>query len=144
MIDINPHVGITATGVIDPSTDTWYLTSKTYLDQTPTGAKGKPNARYYFHAINVNDLSEREGFPTSNEGQLARNNPNKPFQAGIHHARPGMLHAGQYIYAGFASHCAQYNFTGWIQGWDKTTGAVVELYAMEGGKSDHKLDRIHI
>ena len=42
------------------------------------------------------------------------------------------------IFMRVSSHCAQYNFTGWIQGWDKTTGAVVELYAMEGGKSDHK------
>ena len=132
--DINPHIGITATGVIDPSTNTWYLTSKTYLSQTP-GAQGKPNARYYFHAINTEDLTERTGFPTSHEGQLARNNPNKPFQAGIHHARPGLLQTGQYVYAGFASHCAQYNFTGWIVGWDKTTGQVVENYAMEGGKS---------
>ncbi len=134
-VDINPYVGVTATGVIDPATDTWYVTSKTYLDQSATGARGKPNARYFFHAINVNDLSERPGFPTLEEGKPTRNNPNKPFEAGIHHQRPGLLHTGQYIYAGFASHCAQYNFTGWIVGWDKTTGRMVENYAMEGGKS---------
>ncbi|XMA20895.1 hypothetical protein WAI453_013686 [Rhynchosporium graminicola] len=132
-VDINPHVGITATGVIDPATDTLYITSKTYIDQTkPNIAQGRPAGRYYFHAIDVNDLSERAGFPKDLEGTVARNNPIRSFGGGIHHQRPALLHSGQYIYAGFASHCVQYNFTGWMIGWDKTTGAVVERYAMEG------------
>lgn len=136
-VDINPHVGVTATGVIDPETDTWYLTSKTYADQSQTGvAQGKPAGRYYFHAIDVNDLSERSGFPVDIEGTVARNNPSRNFNGGIHHQRPALLHSGQYIYAGFASHCVQYNFTGWIMGWDKTSGAIVERWATEGaGKS---------
>ncbi|TVY80927.1 WSC domain-containing protein [Lachnellula suecica] len=132
-VDISPYVGVTATGVIDPDTDTWYLTSKTYLDQTGgTGAQGKPNGRYYVHAINVDDLSERANFPVDIEGTVARNNPIRSFNGGIHHQRPALLHTGQFIYAGFASHCVQYNFTGWIMGWDKTTGATVERYATEG------------
>ncbi|KAL2064374.1 hypothetical protein VTL71DRAFT_4868 [Oculimacula yallundae] len=136
-VDINPHVGVTATGVIDPATDTLYLTSKTYLDQTkPNAAQGRPAGRYYFHAIDVNDLSERAGFPKDLEGTVARNNPIRSFGGGIHHQRPALLHSGQYIYAGFASHCVQYNFTGWIMGWDKTTGAVVERYATEGAGVD--------
>ena len=58
-VDINPHVGVTATGVIDPDTDTLYLTAKTYQDQTQVNtAQGKPNGRYYLHAINVNDLNK--------------------------------------------------------------------------------------
>lgn len=136
-VDINPHVGVTATGVIDPATDTLYLTSKTYLDQTQVNvAQGRPAGRYYFHAIDVNDLSERAGFPKDLEGTVARNNPIRSFGGGIHHQRPALLHSGQYIYAGFASHCVQYNFTGWIMGWDKTTGAVVERYATEGAGVD--------
>jgi hypothetical protein len=132
-VDINPHVGVTATGVIDPDTDTLYLTSKTYANQTGgNGAQGKPNGRYYFHAIDVNDLSERPNFPVDLEGTVASNNPIRSFNGGIHHQRPALLHTGQYIYAGFASHCVQYNFTGWIMGWDKTTGAIVERMATEG------------
>ncbi|PBP16928.1 cell wall-binding protein [Diplocarpon rosae] len=132
-VDINPHVGVTATGVIDAATDTWYLTSKTYADQTQVNvAQGKPAGRYYVHALSVDDLSERAGFPVNLEGSVARNNPVRSFNGGIHHQRPALLHAGQYIYAGFASHCVQYNFTGWILGWDKTTGAAVERYATEG------------
>jgi hypothetical protein len=54
------------------------------------------------------------------------------FTAGIHHQRPGLLQQGRFIYAGFASHCAQYNFTGWIFGWDKITGRLVEQFSTEG------------
>jgi len=135
--DINPLVGVTATGVIDPSTDTLYLTAKTYQDQTAGPIpQGRPNGRYYFHAINVNDLSERPGFPVNLEGTVARNNPIRSFNGGIHHQRPALLLTGQYVYAGFASHCVKWNYTGWIMGWDKTTGAIVERYAMEGAPVD--------
>ncbi|KAL9580059.1 MAG: hypothetical protein Q9212_004716 [Teloschistes hypoglaucus] len=130
--DINPVIGITATGVIDPTTDTWYLTAKTYDDQTEQ-IKGRANGRYYFHAIDVNTLDDKSGFPKNLEGTVARNNANRNFNGGIHHQRPALLLTGNYVYAGFASHCVQYNFTGWIMGFDKTTGSVVERFTTEGG-----------
>ncbi|KAL8699379.1 MAG: hypothetical protein Q9201_006037 [Fulgogasparrea decipioides] len=130
--DINPLIGVTATGVIDPTTDTWYLTAKTYEDQTDQ-VKGLANGRYFFHAIDVNTLAEKPGFPKPMEGMLARNNPNRNFNGGIQHQRPALLLTGQYVYAGFASHCVQYNFTGWVVGWDKTTGSVVERFTTEAG-----------
>ncbi|KAI4195074.1 MAG: hypothetical protein LQ350_007405 [Teloschistes chrysophthalmus] len=130
--DINPVIGITATGVIDPTTDTWYLTAKTYDDQTDQ-IKGRANGRYYFHAIDVNTLDDKSGFPKNLEGTVARNNVNRNFNGGIHHQRPALLLTGNYVYAGFASHCVQYNFTGWIMGFDKTTGSVVERFTTEGG-----------
>lgn len=132
-VDINPTIGVTATGVIDPDTDTLYLTAKTYVNQNGgTGPQGRPAGRYYIHALNVNDLSERPGFPVDLEGIVARNNPTRSFGGGIHHQRPALLQHGQYIYAGFASHCVQYNFTGWIVGWDKGSGKIVEQFATEG------------
>jgi len=107
-VDINPHVGVTATGVIDDDTQTYYILSKTYLNQTGGNApQGKLNGRYYIHAINCNDLSEQPNFPVPLEGTAATNNPVRIFGGGIHHARPGLLHpsSSQYIYGGFASHC---------------------------------------
>ncbi|PNY26620.1 WSC domain-containing protein 2 [Tolypocladium capitatum] len=132
-VDVNPTIGVTATGVVDPATDTLYLTAKTYVDQA-FGAKpqGRPAGRYYVHALDVNDLSERPNFPLDLEGTVARNSPIRVFTGGIHHQRPALLHTGQYVYAGFASHCVQYNFTGWIVGWDKTTGKIVERWSTEG------------
>ncbi|KAM0548193.1 hypothetical protein ACHAPJ_009991 [Fusarium lateritium] len=132
-VDVNPTVGVTATGVIDPATDTWYLTSKTYVNQNAGQVpQGRPAGRYKIHAINANDLTEQPNFPVDLENTIARNNPERMFTGGIHHQRPGLLHTGQYVYAGFASHCVQYNFTGWIMGWDKTTGKIVESWAAEG------------
>lgn len=118
--------------MIDPATDTWYLTSKTYVDQSDV-VKGRANGRYWYHAIDVNSLAEKDGFPQNFEGTVGRNNPNRMFQGGNAHQRPALLLTGQYVYAGFASHCVQYNFTGWIMGWDKTSGALVEHFATEGG-----------
>ncbi len=132
-VDINPLVGITSTGVIDPATDTLYLTAKTYANQTRgAGTQGRPNGRYYIHALDVNTLSERPNFPIDLEGTVARNNLVRAFNGGIHHQRPALLHSGQYVYAGFASHCVKWNFTGWIIGWDKTTGRLVERFATQG------------
>ncbi|EXJ88228.1 hypothetical protein A1O1_05158 [Capronia coronata CBS 617.96] len=115
-----------------PFLDTWYLTSKTYIDQSLNGATGRPNGRYYIHAISTVDLSERPKFPVNLEGVVARNNPQRSFNGGIHHQRPALLHTGNFVYAGFASHCVQWNFTGWIVGWDKGTGQLVERFATEG------------
>jgi len=54
-VDINPTVGVTGNDVIDPDTNTWYLTAKTYIDQTLDGPTGRPNGLYYIHAINTVD-----------------------------------------------------------------------------------------
>lgn len=91
------------------------------------------NGRYYFHAINVNTLVEQPGFPKGLEGVLGSNNANRMFQSGNAHQRPALLHTGQYVYAGIASHCVQYNFTGWIMGWDKSSGELVERFTTEAG-----------
>ncbi|GAO19168.1 hypothetical protein UVI_02014690 [Ustilaginoidea virens] len=132
-VDINPTIGITATGVIDPDTDTLYLTSKTYVDQTGgQKAQGRTAGRYYVHALDVNSLAERPNFPVDLEGIRASNAPDRIFKGGIHHQRTALLHEGNYVYAGFASHCVQYDFTGWVIGWDKTTGKIVENWATEG------------
>ncbi|KAI4174701.1 MAG: hypothetical protein LQ343_002072 [Gyalolechia ehrenbergii] len=136
--DINPMVGVTATGVIDATTDTWYITAKTYDDQKDQ-VKGLLNGRYFFHAIDVNTLQEKPGFPKPLEGTIARNNPNRMFNGGIHLQRPALLLTGQYVYAGFASHCVQYNFTGWIMGFDKTSGSIVERFTTEGGKEPNNV-----
>lgn len=128
----DPLVRNKTSHIVGRSSDTWYLTAKTYVDQSDI-TKGRVNGRYWYHAIDVNTLAEKPNFPQNLEGTLARNNPSRMFQGGSHHQRPALLLSGSYVYAGFASHCVQYNFTGWIIGWDKTSGNLVERFAMEGG-----------
>jgi hypothetical protein len=140
--DINPVVGIIGTGVIDPDTDTLYLAAKTYENQDIINKpQGRPAGRIYVHAIDVNTLKERPNFPINLEGMAARNNPARLFNGGIQNQRPGLLHpkGSNFVYAGFGSHCVNYNFTGWVVGWDKTTGEIVERYATQGeGVSNQK------
>ncbi|KAF2213468.1 hypothetical protein CERZMDRAFT_39261 [Cercospora zeae-maydis SCOH1-5] len=111
-VDINPTIGITGTGVIDPDTGLWYFTAKTYADQfqngnfSPSNRPGRRNGRYYFHAIDTADLSEAAGFPTLIDGTIFRNNDRRMFLGGDSHQRPGLLQVGDYIYTGWAGHCA--------------------------------------
>ncbi|KAK8010828.1 wsc domain-containing protein [Apiospora arundinis] len=135
-VDINPTVGVTGTGVIDPATETMYFTSKTYKAGY---SQGRLNGEYWFHAVDLNTLQDRPGYPVSMEGVIFRNNPNRMFLSGNQHQRPGLLDTGKYVYAGFASHCVQYNFTGAILGWEKTTGRLVEAFAMEGGNEKNTI-----
>ncbi|KAF2786750.1 WSC-domain-containing protein [Melanomma pulvis-pyrius CBS 109.77] len=138
-VDINPLIGITATGVIDPSTGIWYVTAKTYAEQfqngnfSPSNPPGRFNGRYWQHAIHTEDLSEAADWPVLIDGTVFRNNPNRMFIGGIEHSRPGALLVGDYLYTGYASHCVQYNYTGAIIGFHKTTGKIIEAFTTEGG-----------
>lgn len=131
--DIADCVGSTATGVIDPDTGTWYLTTKTYADQTKTTPQGLKAGRYFIQALDTLTLASRPNFPIPLEGMLADNAPWRMFEGGKHHQRPALMQVGDFVYAGFASHCVQWNFTGWIVGWHATEGRLVTKYAMEGG-----------
>ncbi|TLD24115.1 hypothetical protein PspLS_06385 [Pyricularia sp. CBS 133598] len=143
--DLSPHVGIIGTGVIDPVTETLYVVVKTYADQSRTNVpQGRPAGRHNIHALSLEDLSERPSFPINFENLPARNNPTRLFQGGTHNQRPGLLQQGQNIYAGFGSHCVLYNITGkfflrpfydilgWVIGFDKSSGKIVEHFATQG------------
>lgn len=132
--DIADCVGSTATGVIDPDTGTWFVTTKTYEDQSKTTAQGLKAGRYYIFALDTLTLDTRPNFPIPLEGEVGDNAPWRVFEGGKHHQRPALLQVGEYVYAGFASHCVQWNFTGWIMGWHATEGRLVSRFAMEGGR----------
>ncbi|KAF2402400.1 WSC-domain-containing protein [Trichodelitschia bisporula] len=139
-VDINPTVGVTATGAIDSDTGIWYLTAKTYSSQfqgggfSPTNPPGRLNGRYFFHGIDTQSPNLTDIFqPVPLDGVVFRNNPNRMMVGGNQHSRPGLVIVGNYVYTGYASHCVQYNFTGAIIGHDKRTGVVVEALATEGG-----------
>ncbi|KFA73201.1 hypothetical protein S40288_07958 [Stachybotrys chartarum IBT 40288] len=132
-LDINPTVGVIGTGVIDPETDTLYLTTKTYVDQAKTKtAQGRAAGRYLIQAIDTKTLESRPGFPVDLEGITARNAPERVFHGGVINQRPGLLQQGQFIYIAFGSHCVQFDFTGWVIGIDKATGQLVERFSTMG------------
>jgi hypothetical protein len=118
--DINPHVGVMATPTIDPTTNTAYLTNKTYV----SGTSG--NAMWLMHAMDVRTGVERSGFPVVIQG-LAQNAPTKAFVPTTQLQRPGLLTMHGVVYAAFGSACDVSPWRGWIAG-VSTGGALKALW----------------
>jgi hypothetical protein len=124
--DISPSVGITSTPVVDPSTGTEYLTSKTYLADGVTPA-------YYMHALDIATGAERPGFPVLISG-TANNDPSEAFQAKTELQRPGLLLMNGVIYAGFGAHCDRKPYWGWVVG-VSTAGSITAMWSDEAGQN---------
>ena len=116
--DLWPHVGVTATPVIDG--DTAYLTSKTYEDGRAT---------YLMHALDVRTGAEKTGFPVPIAG-AADNAPGKSFQALTELQRPALLLMGGVVYAAFGGHCDFGDYQGWVAG-VSTSGVLKTLWTAE-------------
>ena len=107
--DLAPNIGVTATPVIDPSTNTAYLTHKTYA----SGSSGP--ALWYMDAINMETGTEKAGFPVQ-LGGTAQNQAGQTFQPTRELQRPGLLLMNGVVYAAFGSICDDSPWQGWVFG----------------------------
>ena len=107
--DILPSIGTTATPVIDPTTNTVYLTYKTYV----SGSSGP--AVWYMDALDVSTGAVRPGFPVELSG-IAQNEPDATFIATNQQQRPGLLLMNGVVYAAFGSHCDYETWQGGVFG----------------------------
>ncbi|MCW3069525.1 MAG: hypothetical protein JWL67_2150 [Solirubrobacterales bacterium] len=107
--DLTPSIGVTATPVIDPASNTAYLTHKTYV----SGSSGA--ARWYMDAVDLASGAERSGFPVQ-LGGTAQNASGQTFQATTQQQRPGLLLMNGVVYAAFGSHCDVAPWQGWVFG----------------------------
>jgi hypothetical protein len=107
--DLTPSIGVTATPVIDTSTNTAYLTHKTYV----SGSSGP--ARWYMDAIDMSTGTERAGFPVELAGS-AQNAPGQTFSPTTQLQRPGLLLNEGVVYAAFGSDCDTAPWQGWVFG----------------------------
>ncbi len=105
--DIQPHVGITSTPVIDSATNTAYLFAK-----NPGGSDD--GYQYNFHAIDLSTGQDRFP-PTAISGQQA-DNTSTHFHAHYQLQRPGLLLMNGVVYAAFGAHCDVDPSQGWIVG----------------------------
>jgi HYDIN/CFA65/VesB family protein/putative pyrroloquinoline-quinone-binding quinoprotein len=104
--DIAPSIGTTSTPVIDPSTNTVYLTHKTYVSGS---------AAWFMDALDVATGQERSGFPVRLSG-TADNNPAASFNPKSQQQRTGLLLMNGVVYMGFGSHCDYSTWQGWVFG----------------------------
>ena len=115
--DITPLVGITGTPVIDPTTNTLYVVSKTQENNL---------AVQRLHALDVTTGNEKFGGPAvitatvpgtgngSSNGQLA-------FDPMWENQRPGLLLLNGIVYIAFGSHGDNGPWHGWVLAYDAAT-----------------------
>jgi hypothetical protein len=115
--DIVPEIGITSTPVIDANTATMYLIVKT-----------KENGNFFqrLHAIDVTTGAERAGSPVVIRAKVKGNGEGNvngvvSFDP-LHEAqRPGLLLQNGSVIIGWASHCDNQPYHGWVMSYDETT-----------------------
>ena len=132
--DISPEVGVTGTPVIDPTTNTLYVVSKSYVTSGPTFFQR-------LHAIDLTTGKEKLSgpvsiaatYPGSGDGGMITT-----FVAQEENQRPGLALVNGIVYIAWASHEDLTPFYGWIIGYNASNLTQASVYnvdpnAGEGG-----------
>jgi iron transport multicopper oxidase len=106
--DLAPHVGVTATPVIDPATGIAYFTYKTYREK-------EKEPEWFMDAVAVATGAREPGFPVLLSG-TAQNASGQSFQPQNELQRPGLLLLEGVVYAAFGSDCDHPVWQGWVFG----------------------------
>jgi PQQ-like domain len=109
--DLEPHVGITGTPVIDTETNVAYFVSNSYI--VP---KNHTASAWYMNAIELGSGNEVANFPVEIDGGAQNLPPGVEFEAPKELQRPALLMMNGVVYAGFGSHCDKEPYEGWIVG----------------------------
>ncbi len=125
--DILPEYGVTGTPVIDTSTNTLYVVAETLENSGSTFMSR-------IHALDITTGLEKPGspFPISASvtvpGQSA-----VTFQSKVQGQRPGLLLYNGVVYIGYASHCDNNGWRGWILGYsyNQTNFSQVFVFSTE-------------
>jgi outer membrane protein assembly factor BamB len=126
--DLEPAIGSTATGVVDPTTGTYYFTTRTVR-----GAQSVSNGHWYLQAVDATTGAERAGFPVEIKGTPS-NTRGVPFDEGYAMQRPALLLLNGVVYMAFASNCDITPYRGIVVGVSTTTTAkVTTMWSAESG-----------
>jgi outer membrane protein assembly factor BamB len=122
--DLVPEIGITSTPVIDQTTGTIYVVTKT-----------KEHGAYFhrLHALDVGSGAEKFGGPVTIEATVPGTGDGSSggvlaFDPLRQHQRAGLLLANGTVYIGWASHCTVGPYHGWVMGYDAATLAQVAVF----------------
>jgi len=115
--DIVPEIGVTSTPVIDTTTGTMYLIAKT-----------KENGQFAqrLHALDITNGTERPGSPVLIRARVKGNGDGSvngvvyfdPLREG---QRAGLLLQNGSVHIGWASHCDNGPYHGWVMSYDENT-----------------------
>jgi hypothetical protein len=123
--DLTPNIGVTSTGVYDPSTGTVYV----------LGLVHETNWEWHMFGLNVSTgaITYKQriaGHPT--------NDSNLSFSALPEDQRPGLLLMNGWVYAAFASHCDHQSYDGYVGGWKVGSPGTTTLWADDVGVANKK------
>ncbi|HEY1314893.1 MAG TPA: hypothetical protein VGE92_13510 [Steroidobacteraceae bacterium] len=124
--DVKPEIGITGTPVIDPTTNTLYVVSKSAV------ANALPIYQR-LHALRLTDGTETAGGPTVIDGSIyvtgtavdANSNSQVVFNPQTEFQRPGLTLVNGTVYIAWASHEDTDPYHGWVMGFNASTLALV-------------------
>ena len=113
--DLVPEVGITSTPVIDPSTNTMYVLVRT-----------KENGSYVqrLHALDITMGTEKSGSPVVIQAKVKGTGDGSKyitFDTLRQAQRPGLLLQNGDVFIGWASHCDNGPYHGWLMAYDAQT-----------------------
>jgi hypothetical protein len=111
--DIRNEFGITGTPVIDLASGTLYLVAAT-----------KENGSYFqrLHALNLSNGVERSGSPTTITATVSGTGTNSiSFNALQENQRAALALSGGGVFIGWAAHCDNYPYFGWLMRYDAST-----------------------
>jgi hypothetical protein len=117
--DIAPEVGVTGTPVIDASTNTLYVVSKSVITAGPTFFQR-------LHALDLATGSEKLGGPTPISASVNGTAPDAvagkvSFDPQNQHQRAGLALVNGIVYIAWASHEDHDQYHGWIMGYNAST-----------------------
>ncbi|HEY0703515.1 MAG TPA: Ig-like domain-containing protein [Candidatus Acidoferrales bacterium] len=107
--DLVPKIGITSTPVIDPSTGTMYVETKS--------SEGS-NYPHRLHAIDITTGNEKFAGPSLISATVNVPGGTVSFDGLKHLNRPGLLWLNGVIYIAYASHCDIGPYHGWLFAYD--------------------------
>src|SRR5579871_3983549 len=115
--DLVPEIGITSTPVIDPASGTIYVVAKT---------REGSHVVQRLHALDITTGQERSNSPVEIKASVkgngaGSNNGLVNFNPLRNAQRPGLLLQNGTIYIGWASHCDNGPYHGWIMAYDENT-----------------------
>ncbi len=109
--DVLGNSGIMSTPVIDPTTNTIYVVSQTWVNNAST---------HYLHALSVLTGTDNAGSPVT----ISTSNFNSVYQL----QRAGLLLANNTVYFAFSSHCDHGSYAGYTMAYNATNLSQVGVF----------------
>ena len=124
--DLVPEIGVTSTPVIDTTTQTMFVVAKT-----------KENGNFFqrLHALNITTGAEQPGSPITIRAQAKGNGEGSingviTFDPLLQAQRPGLLLVNGTLFIGWASHCDNQPYHGWIIAYNESTLKPIHVWNM--------------